>query len=395
LPAPLVARAWRAQYVRCTIAETEMPAPIATDTADLFEPVTLGPYTLPNRIAMAPLTRSRALAGDVPGPLAVEYYRQRATAGLVISEATQISRQGKGYAWTPGIHTEAQAEGWRRVTDAVHAEGGHMFLQLWHVGRISHPTLQKNGALPVAPSAVAAKGRAATEAGPMPFVTPRALDTVEIPGIVADYKAAARLALQAGFDGVEVHGANGYLLEQFLRDSVNHRTDAYGGPRENRARLLLEATAAVVEIWGGERVGIRLSPVSPSNDLGPDSDPQGTYTYVVEELNKLGLAYLHVVEGATGGPREVPGGFDLQILRRLFKGRYIANNGYDRALAIEARRSNLADLIAFGKPFIANPDLVERLRRNLPLNEPDHATFYGGGAKGYTDYPFVTAAAAG
>lgn len=370
-----------------------MQEPAPTDTADLFEPVTLGPYTLANRLAMAPLTRSRAVAGDVPNPLAVEYYRQRAAAGLIISEATQISPQGKGYAWTPGIHSQAQIQGWRRVTDAVHDKGGHIFLQLWHVGRISHPALHTNGALPVAPSAVAPKGQAFTEAGFQPFVTPRALETAELPGIVADYRRAAQNALAAGFDGVEVHAANGYLLEQFLRDAINHRTDAYGGSVANRARLLLEATAAVVDVWGGDRVGIRLSPVSPANDLGPDSDPETTYSYVVEELNKLGLVYLHVVEGATGGPREVQGGFDLQVLRRLFKGRYIANNGYDRALAIEARRRNLADLIAFGKPFIANPDLVERLRRNLPLNEPNRATFYGGGAEGYTDYPTLTAAA--
>jgi N-ethylmaleimide reductase len=368
--------------------------PVTGDTADLFEPVTLGPYTLTNRLAMAPLTRSRALAGDVPNPLAIDYYTQRASAGLIISEATQISRQGKGYAWTPGIHTEAQAEGWRKVTDAVHAKGGHMFLQLWHVGRISHPDIQENGALPVAPSAVAPQGKAFTEAGFVPYVTPRALETSEIPGLIADYRAAATLALQAGFDGVEMHAANGYLLEQFLRDAINHRTDAYGGSHQNRARLLLEATAAVVDVWGAQRVGIRLSPISPANDLGQDSDPETTYTYVVEELNKLGLVYLHIVEGATGGPRELPGGFDLQILRRLFKGRYIANNGYDRALAIEARRRNLADLIAFGKPFLANPDLVERLRRNAPLNAPIKETFYGGGAKGYTDYPFLEASAA-
>lgn len=269
-----------------------------------------------------------------------------------------------------------------------------MFVQLWHVGRISHPSLQANGALPVAPSAVRPQGNAFTETGFQPYVTPRALEAAEIPGIVAQYRTAARRALDAGFDGIEIHAANGYLLEQFLRDSINHRTDAYGGSRQNRARLLLEATEAVVEVCGGRRVGIRLSPVSPANDLGPNSDPEATYAYVVERLNAFGLAYLHVVEGATQGPREVPNGFDLQILRRLFNGLYIANNGYTRALAIEARRRNLADLIAFGRAFLANPDLVERLRRDAPLNEPHRETFYGGGAKGYTDYPFLETAAA-
>lgn len=362
----------------------------AADT-DLFSPVRLGPYTLANRIVMAPLTRSRAQSGDVPSPLAAEYYGQRASAGLIVSEATQISPQGKGYAFTPGIYSAAQVEGWRRVTEAVHGKRGRIFLQLWHVGRISHPSLQPGGGLPVAPSAVAPQGKAFTATGFEPFVTPRALDTEEIPGIVEDYRKAARNALDAGFDGVEVHAANGYLLEQFLRDSINRRTDRYGGSRENRARLLLEATEAVVSVWGAERVGLRLSPVSPANDLGPDSDPQATYSHVVEALNGLGLVYLHVVEGATQGPREVPNGFDLQVLRRLFKGTYIANNGYDLALAREARRRNLADLIAFGRYFIANPDLVERLRRSAPLNELDRTTLYGGGAKGYTDYPFLPA----
>lgn len=363
-------------------------------TSDLFEPVALGPIELKNRIVMAPLTRARAVAGDVPNPLAAEYYGQRATAGLIISEATQISRQGKGYAWTPGIHTDAQVAGWRDVTEAVHSKGGRIFLQLWHVGRISHPSLQEDGALPVAPSAIIPAGKAFTETGFQPYVTPRALATDELPGIVADYRAAAIRARDAGFDGVEVHAANGYLLEQFLRDSTNHRTDAYGGSRQNRARLLLEATQAVIDVWGGQHVGIRLSPVSPANDIGPDSDPQATYSYVVEELNRLGLAYLHVVEGATTGPREVPGAFDLQILRRLFNGLYMANNGYTLALALEARRSNLADLIAFGRPFIANPDLVERLRRGAPLNEARRETFYGGGAAGYIDYPFLETVAA-
>ena len=359
----------------------------AAATTDLFDAVELGPYQLQNRIVMAPLTRSRAGAGDVPSPLAPEYYGQRASAGLIIAEATQISRQGKGYAWTPGIYDAAQIEGWRAVTGAVHGKGGRIFLQLWHVGRISHPSLQPDHALPVAPSAIAPQGKAFTENGFVPYVAPRALETGEIAGIVEDYRRAARNALAAGFDGVEIHAANGYLIEQFLRDSTNKRTDRYGGSRENRARFLLEVTEAVVGVWGGDRVGVRLSPVTPSNDLGPDSDPQATYSHVVSSLNAFGLVYLHVVEGATQGPREVPNGFDLKILRRLFNGLYIANNGYDLALAMEARRHNLADLIAFGRPFIANPDLVERLRTGAALAPLDRATLYGGGAKGYTDYP--------
>ncbi len=357
---------------------------------DLFDPAQLGPYRLRNRIVMAPLTRSRAQAGDVPSRLAPDYYRQRAGAGLIIAEATQISPQGKGYAWTPGIYDAAQVEGWRAVTGAVHGEGGRIFLQLWHVGRISHPSLQPGHALPVAPSAIAPNGKAFTETGFVPFVAPRALETDEIPGIVEEYRRAAKNALAAGFDGVEIHAANGYLIEQFLRDSSNKRTDRYGGSRENRVRFLLEVAEAVVGVWGGERVGVRLSPVSPSNDLGPDSDPEATYSHAVSALNAFNLVYLHVVEGATQGPREVPNGFDLQVLRRLFKGLYIANNGYDLALAIEARRRNLADLVAFGRPFIANPDLVERLRTGAPLHEIDRSTLYGGGAKGYTDYPTLS-----
>jgi N-ethylmaleimide reductase len=365
-----------------------MPDSNAVSAAtDLFDPVQLGRYRLRNRIVMAPLTRSRAQAGDVPSPFAPTYYRQRASAGLIIAEATQISPQGKGYAWTPGIYDAAQVEGWRAVTSAVHEEGSRIFLQLWHVGRISHPSLQPGNALPVAPSAIAPNGKAFTEAGFVPFVAPRALETDEIAGIVEDYRRAARHALEAGFDGIEIHAANGYLIEQFLRDSSNKRNDRYGGSPENRARFLLEVTDAVVGVWGGDRVGVRLSPISPANDLGPDSNPEATYSHAVSALNAFNLVYLHVVEGATQGPREVPNGFDLQVLRRLFKGLYIANNGYDLALALEARRRNLADLIAFGRPFIANPDLVERLKRGAPLAELDRSTLYGGGAKGYTDYP--------
>lgn len=359
--------------------------------SDLFQPVRLGPYQLANRIVMAPLTRSRAGEDGVPRPVMAEYYAQRASAGLIITEGANISPQGRGFALSPGIYDAAQVEGWRQVTEAVHARGGRIFPQLWHVGRVSHPSLQPDGALPMAPSAIRPEATSYTEAGFQPCVTPRALATAEIPEIVEQYRHATRNALAAGFDGVEIHAANGYLIEQFLRDSTNKRTDAYGGSRENRARLLLEVTEAVAGVCGGERVGIRLSPISPVNGADLDSDPAGTYAYVVERLNAFDLAYIHIIEGATQGPREVPGGFDLQRLRP-FKGLYIANNGYDLALALKARRCNLADLVSFGRLYIANPDLVERLRIGASLNVPDRATFFGGDAAGYTDYPVLTPA---
>ncbi len=362
------------------------------EQSDLFQPVKVGSCVLTNRIVMAPLTRSRAAPDGIPRPLMVEYYEQRSSAGLIIAEGTNISPQGRGYAFTPGIYSEPQVEAWRSITGAVHRRGGHIFVQLWHVGRVSHPSLQPSGALPVAPSAIRPQGTTAyTEAGFQPCVTPRALETDEIPGIIEDYCRAAKHALAAGFDGVEIHAANGYLIEQFLRDSTNKRNDAYGGSREKRARLLLEVTEAVARVCGAGRVGVRLSPVSPANDIGHDSDPETVYSYVVEHLNPFGLAYIHVIEGATQGPREVPNGFDLQILRRAFKGLYIGNNGYDWTLALHARQRNLADLIAFGRLYIANPDLVERLRIGARLNVPDRATFFGGGTQGYTDYPFLTA----
>jgi N-ethylmaleimide reductase len=360
--------------------------------SDLFQPVRLGPYQLANRIVMAPLTRSRAGEDGVPRPLMTQYYAQRSSAGLIITEGANISPQGRGYAFTPGIYDDAQVAGWRLVTDAVHARGGRIFPQLWHVGRMSHPSLQPGGALPVAPSAIQPEATSFTTSGFQPCVTPRALETTEIPELVAQYRRAAQSALAAGFDGVEIHAANGYLIEQFLRDSTNLRTDAYGGSRENRARLLLEVTEAVAAVCGAMRVGIRLSPVGYANAAGLDSDPLRTYAYVVDQLNRFGLAYIHVIEGATQGPREVPGGFDLQILRRSFKGLYIGNNGYDLGLALEARRRNLADLISFGRLYIANPDLVKRLQIGAPLNAPDRATFFSGGAAGYTDYPALTPA---
>jgi len=362
----------------------EPPAPLPSD---LFEPTRLGPYRLANRIVMAPLTRSRASAAGVPTPLMAEYYGQRASAGLIVAEGTNISPQARGYASTPGLYTREQVEAWRVVTAGVHARGGRIFPQLWHVGRVSHPSLQPGGALPVAPSAIRPQATAYTQRGFEPCVTPRALDEAEIAGIIEQYRQAADNALAAGFDGVEIHAANGYLIDQFLRDSTNQRRDGYGGSREKRARLLLEVVSAAAAACGAERVGVRLSPLSPVNGAALDGDPAATYGFVVARLNELGVAYIHVIEGVTQGPREVAGGIDLQALRRSFKGCYIANNGYDLHLALEARRRDLADLISFGRLYIANPDLVERLQHGAPLNEPDRATFFGGGAAGYTDYP--------
>jgi N-ethylmaleimide reductase len=351
----------------------------------LFEPFKLGPLTLPNRLVMAPLTRNRALAGLVPNPLAVEYYGQRASAGLLVGEATQVSQQGQGYQDTPGIYSKEQVAGWRKVTDRVHERGGRIFLQLWHVGRISHVSLQQNNQAPVAPSAIRAKAKTFVGGTFADVSEPRALSLQEISGVIESFRKGAANALAAGFDGVEVHGANGYLLEQFAKDGTNKRTDAYGGGIENRAKLMLEVAKAVAAEAGPNRTGIRISPVTPANDIS-DSNPQPLYDYIVDRLSALKLVYIHVVEGATGGPRDIAP-FDYGSLRKRFKGAYIANNGYDFDLANKVLAANEADLIAFGKPFIANPDLVERLQRGAPLNAPDKATFYGGGAKGYTDYP--------
>jgi N-ethylmaleimide reductase len=358
-----------------------------TTATKLFEPTKLGPLTLPNRLVMAPLTRNRALAGLVPNPLAVEYYSQRASAGLLVSEATQVSQQGQGYQDTPGIYSKEQVAGWRKVTDRVHERGGRIFLQLWHVGRISHTSLQPNNGAPVAPSAIRAKGKTFVGNTFADVSEPRELTLDEIPGIIESFKKGAANALAAGFDGVEVHGANGYLLEQFAKDGTNKRTDAYGGGIENRAKLMLEVAKVVAAEAGSERTGIRISPVTPANDIS-DSNPQPLYDYIVDQLSALKLVYLHVVEGATGGPRDIAP-FDYSSLRKRFAGAYIANNGYDFDLANKVLAANEADLIAFGKPFLANPDLVERLKRGAPLNAPDKATFYGGGAKGYTDYPVL------
>jgi N-ethylmaleimide reductase len=356
----------------------------------LFEPYKLGPITLPNRLVMAPLTRNRAVPpGMVPSPLAIDYYGQRASAGLLITEASQVSQQGMGYQDTPGIYSKEQVAGWKKVTDRVHERGGRIFIQIWHVGRISHVALQANGGAPVAPSAIRAKGKTFVNGQFADVSAPRALELAEIPGIIDDFKRGAANALAAGFDGVEIHGANGYLLDQFAKDGTNKRTDTYGGSIENRAKLMLEVSKAVAAEAGAERTGIRISPVTPANDIS-DSNPQPLFDYIVDGLEALKLTYIHVIEGATGGPRDIAP-FDYASLRKRFSRAYMANNGYDFALANKQLDAGAADLIAFGKPFISNPDLVERLKKGAPLNEWDKNTFYGGGAKGYTDYPTLGA----
>lgn len=367
-------------------------APAAANVSrDLFTPVRVGPYQIENRVVMAPLTRSRAGASNVPRAMAVEYYVQRASAGLIVTEATQVSPQGVGYPGTPGIHTARQVEGWRRVTDAIHAEGGRIFLQLWHVGRISHPSLQPDGAPPVGPSAIRPEGKVFTASGLQDFVTPRALDAAELPGIVESFRLGAANALEAGFDGVEIHAANGYLIDQFLRDGSNKRADAYGGSVENRARLLFEVLEAVIGVWGADRVGIRLSPVNSFNSMR-DSDPDATFGYVAGRLSRYGLAYLHVVENGSGGAAATQA-YDRDALRAAYRGVYIANGGYDRPRADRAVASGKADLVSFGAAYVANPDLVERFALGAALNRPDSATFYGGDERGYIDYPFLDEAA--
>ena len=355
---------------------------ITRDKNNLFSPISLGDLTLANRIVMAPLTRNRAGEGNVPQDMSVEYYRQRAGAGLIISEGSQISASGIGYPATPGIHSEEQVAGWKRVTDAVHNQGGRMFIQLWHTGRISHSSLQPDDHLPVAPSALKAAGQAMTLDGMQDFETPHALSLAELPRIVADYANAAQNAKAAGFDGVEIHAANGYLLDQFLRDSTNRRKDDYGGDITKRMRLLVEVAEAVIAVWGDHRVGVRVSPENSFNDI-KDSQPQQTFNAVARKLSEYPLAYLHVLEGdMLTGERQV----DYVALRNCFAGCYMANNGYDLARGNSAIEQNHADMVAFGKLFIANPDLPVRFAKNLPLNTPDQATFYGGDEKGYTDY---------
>lgn len=352
----------------------------------LLSPIKLGAYELPNRMVMAPLTRNRAGAENVPGLMNATYYVQRASAGLIIAEATQVSPQGVGYPATPGIHSAEQVAGWQLVTKAVHDRGGRIFLQLWHVGRISHPSLQPGGELPIAPSAIAAAGEAQTYDGPQPFVTPRALETHEIPGIIEQFRKGAENALAAGFDGVEIHGANGYLLDQFLRDGTNQRTDEYGGSVANRTRLHLEVTEAVVSIWGADRVGIRLSPSSTFNDMR-DSKPEATFGYLVEQLNQFGLAYLHIIDGNESDLQHGGTIVPTSHFRQIFQGNLMVNGGYDQEKAAAVIAGGNADLVSFGTLFIANPDLPERFQLNAPLNQPNPATFYGGDEKGYTDYP--------
>jgi N-ethylmaleimide reductase len=357
----------------------------------LFSPVKVGPYAISHRVVMAPLTRMRAEPGDLPSELMVEYYTQRATeGGLIVSEATPVSQQGYGYAMVPGIYADAQIEGWRRVTDAVHQKGGRIFLQLWHVGRQSHPDLQPGHAAPVAPSAIQADGYAYSVNGEVPFSMPRALELREIPAIVEDFRAGARRALLAGFDGVEIHGANGYLPDQFLQDGTNKRTDAYGGPIENRARFFLEVTDAAISVWGAERVGVRISPSGTYGSMH-DSDPAATFGYLTEQLSRRGIAYLHVVEPRIKGTETIDEDADTIAARHLrpkFDGTLIAAGGFTKEGAEQIVADGHADLVAFGRSFIANPDLPARLRLDLPLNRYDRSTFYGGDARGYTDYPF-------
>ncbi len=353
-------------------------------TDNLFNPITIGPNTLRNRMVMAPLTRNRAGEGNVLQAMNVKYYRQRATAGLIISEASQISAEGVGYPATPGIHSPEQIAGWKEVTRAVHDENGLIILQLWYCGRISHPDLLPDNQQPVSASAIRAEGEAVTFEGMKPFVEPRALETDELPGIVDQYRKAAINAKEAGFDGIEVHAANGYLLDQFLRDGTNQRQDNYGGSLENRTRLLLEVIDAVTGIWEPSQVGVRISPDNSFNDIH-DSDPQTLFNYVAEVLNLKQLGYLHVVEGGFMGEHDV----DYDQIRQRFNGRYMANLGYDREKAEAAIASGHTELVSFGTLFLANPDLAARFKAGAELNTPDQETFYGGDEHGYTDYPFM------
>ncbi|MBE7211265.1 MAG: alkene reductase [Gluconacetobacter diazotrophicus] len=360
-----------------------------TQSADspVLQPVQIGGFRLRNRVVMAPLTRSRSGEDGVPPPFAAEYYAQRAGAGLIVSEATNVSPQARGYAMTPGIWSDDQVAAWRGVTEAVHREGGRMVLQLWHTGRISHPDLH-GGALPVAPSAIRPEGQAFTADGMKDHVEPRALRTDEIPGIVEDYRRAATNAKAAGFDGVEVHSANNYLLEQFVRDSTNRRDDRYGGSVANRLRFPLAVVEAVAAVWGADRVGIRLSPATTMPGETPlDGAPMDTYGTYVDALAAIGLLYVHVIEGVTQQTRESGGGIDFAALRRRFPGAWIANNQYSLELAEEVLARGEADLFSFGRPFLANPDLVERLRHGAPLAEAPKQYWYGGGANGYSDWP--------
>ncbi len=361
---------------------------------NLFTPLQVGPYLLRTRIVMAPLTRSRANRGNVPHELNALYYAQRASAGLIVSEATQVVPEGQGYISTPGVYSDDQVQGWRQVTDAVHAAGGRIFLQLWHVGRVSNVEFQPNGVAPVAPSAIAAKGQTYTASGFVDLSMPRALTLEEIPGVIAGYRTGAANAMAAGFDGVEVHGANGYLIDQFLRDRSNHRTDAYGGTITNRMRFLLEVLDAVIDEVGADRVGLRISPENTANDIA-DSDPQTLFNAVASAISGKGLAYLHVIEGDMRAAPDTPrSNFDYAAIHKAFGGLYIANLNFDKARANAAIAEGRVDMVAFGKLFIANPDLVTRFLLDAPLNKADAKTFYGGDQQGYTDYPVLDSIAA-
>ncbi|MFB2981861.1 alkene reductase [Microseira sp. BLCC-F43] len=355
----------------------------------LLSPAILGDLELPNRMIMAPLTRCRAGDGYIPQPMNAIYYAQRASAGLIIAEATQVARNGIGYPNTPGIYTSEQVEGWKQVTNAVHARGGRIFLQLWHAGRVAHPSLLPANEIPIAPSAIPANCLADTAEGQQPHVTPRALELAEIPGIVEQFRQGAKNAIAAGFDGVEIHSANGYLLDQFLQDNSNQRLDEYGGSIQNRARLLLEVVQAALEVWGQGKVGVRLSPSSSFNDM-KDSNPTATFSYVADALNQFGLAYLHVIEPRIQGNVTITNdgsGLGVTFFRKLFQGKIIAAGGYSCETGEAVLQKNHADFIAYGRLFLANPDLPKRFAINAPLNRYDRATFYSSGERGYTDYP--------
>lgn len=355
----------------------------------LFKPFQLGSLTLKNRILMAPMTRNRAGIDAVPTSLMATYYKQRASAGLIITEASQISAQGQGYPATPGIFSEAQIDGWKLTTDAVHTAGGLIFNQLWHVGRVSHPWYQEGNQAPVAPSAIPITTPIMTPEGPKDPVTPRALETEEITAIAEQYRNAAACAKRAGFDGVEIHAANGYLIDQFLRDGSNKRTDEYGGSIQNRARFLLEVIKQILAVWDSNKVGVRLSPVGSFNDMS-DSNPEALYSYVLAELSKMKLAYIHIVEAMRDDLKKNIKNLPVDFYRTHYDGTIIINSGYTKERAAEVITSGTVDLVSIGIPFIANPDLVERFKQGAPLNEPDTATFYGGDARGYTDYPALS-----
>ncbi|MBV6631559.1 MAG: alkene reductase [Alphaproteobacteria bacterium] len=364
-----------------------------TNHAALFEPLKLGGIDVLNRVLMAPLTRNRAHPDGTPAEMAIEYYRQRAGAGLIFTEATQVSAMGKGYINTPGIYTDGHAAAWKKITDAVHEAGGKIAIQLWHVGRISHSSLLPNNAKPYAPSAIAAKSQTFIETGMVDVSEPQAITVEEIKATVAEYRHAAELAKQAGFDAIEIHSANGYLIDQFIRDGSNKRTDEYGGPIENRIRFLKEVTEAVLEVWPADKVGFRLSPTGGFNDMS-DSDPAATFSAVAKAMNAYGLAFLHMVEEFPGEESSAEDQAVNKAVREAWTGAYIANGGFDAAKADAAVASGAADAVAFGRPFISNPDLPKRIAKGASLTEPDQTTFYGGDGKCYTDYPTLEQEAA-